>query len=111
MPIHIQVTKTSLLSRFYTYAFADRDCTIGEGFFINDVNYEVHRFHPPSIYGRRGTPEDGEGIALTRFRPTNAAADETHWFMLITYRLPVLSSKAVPEMIEFIERNKLGRVE
>ena len=85
--------------KFYTYAFADRDCCMGEGFFINNINYEVHRFHPPSIYGRRGTPDDGEGIALTRFRPSNAASDETWWFMLITYKLPVLSAKAVPEMI------------
>ena len=27
---------------FYTYAFEDRDCTLGEGFFVNDVAYEQY---------------------------------------------------------------------
>lgn len=94
--------------RFYTYAFHSRECAIGEGFFVNNIFYEIHRFHPPSIYGRRGTPENGEGIALTRFKPLRGQNDEEYWFMLITYSLPILSAKAVPDMIEFIKVNELG---
>jgi hypothetical protein len=82
--------------RFYVQAFADRDCTVGEGFFINNEHYDVHRFHPPLIYGRRGGPDEGEGIALARFKPRGAHADETYQFLLITYLLPILSAKAVP---------------
>jgi len=39
------------------------------------VHFDVHRFHPPLIYGRRGGPDDGEGIALCRFKPKNPTAD------------------------------------
>ncbi len=91
--------------RFYVSAFADRDTTVGEGFFINNEHYDVHRFHPPLIYGRRGGPDEGEGIALCRFKPRSAHADETHQFLLITYLLPILSAKAVPQMIKFVEAN------
>jgi len=38
--------------QFYVKAYNDRDTTVGEGFFVNDVHFDVHRFHPPLIYGR-----------------------------------------------------------
>jgi hypothetical protein len=57
-------------------AYADRDVTIGEGFFVNNEHYDVHRFHPPLIYGRRGTPDEGEGIGLCRFKPNNPVDGE-----------------------------------
>ena len=92
--------------RFYVNAFEDRDTTVGEGFFINDVHFDVHRYHPPLIYGRRGGPDDGEGIALCRFKPKSPSADgETFQFLLITYLLPILSAKAVPQMVKFCESN------
>ena len=64
--------------RFYVQAYEDRDTTVGEGFFINNVHFDVHRFHPPLIYGRRGGPDDGEGIALCRFKPNQASQGETY---------------------------------
>ena len=91
------------LLRFYSQAFADRDTTVGEGFFVNNVHFDVHRFHPPLIYGRRGGPDDGEGIALARYKPKNPKGDETYQFLLITYLLPILSAKAVPQMVKFAE--------
>ena len=89
--------------RFYTQAFNDRDTTVGEGFFINNEHFDVHRFHPPLVYGRRGGPDDGEGIALCRVKPKNPVNGETYWFILITYLLPILSAKAVPQMVKFAE--------
>ena len=91
-------------------AYADRDTTVGEGFFVNNEHFDVHRFHPPLIYGRRGGPEDGEGIALCRFKPRNPAGSETYQYLLITYLLPILSAKAVPQMVKFAETN-LGNPE
>jgi len=93
------------LVRFYVHALDDRDTTVGEGFFINDEHFDVHRFHPPLVYGRRGGPDDGEGIALCKFRPRQPAHGETHQFLLITYLLPILSAKAVPQMVKFVETN------
>ncbi len=91
--------------RFYTLAYNDRDTTVGEGFFINNEHFDVHRFHPPLVYGRRGGPDDGEGIALCRVKPRNPIGDEKYWFLLITYLLPILSAKAVPQMVKFSETN------
>ena len=90
---------------FYIKAYDDRDTTVGNGFFVNNEHFDVHRFHPPLIYGRRGGPEDGEGIALARVVPSSPKGDEEYWFLLITYLLPILSAKAVPQMVEFSNRN------
>ena len=89
--------------KFYIQAYEDRDVTVGEGFFVNGLHFDVHRFHPPLIYGRRGGPEDGEGIGLVRFKPRNAAEGETYQYLLGTYLLPILSAKAVPQMVKFCE--------
>ena len=92
--------------KFYTQAYEDRDTTVGEGFFINGEHFDVHRFHPPLIYGRRGGPDEGEGIALCRVEPRTATgAGEKYWYLLITYLLPILSAKAVPQMVKFSETN------
>ena len=90
---------------FYTNAYNDRDTTVGEGFFVDGEHFDVHRFHPPLIYGRRGGPDDGEGIALARVKPNSPKGEESHWFLLITYLLPILSAKAVPQMVKFCEAN------
>ena len=89
--------------KFYIQAFDDRDTTVGEGFFINNEHFDVHRFHPPLVYGRRGGPDEGEGIALCRIKPRVASGEEKYWFLLITYLLPILSAKAVPQMVKFAE--------
>ena len=84
-------------------AYADRDCTVGEGFFVNNEHFDVHRFHPPLIYGRRGGPDEGEGIALCKFKPRAPVDNEGYSFLLITSLLPILSAKAVPQMVKFVE--------
>ena len=48
--------------RPYTHALDSRDATIGSGFILDRNHFDVHRFHPPLVYGRRGGPEEGEGI-------------------------------------------------
>lgn len=59
------------LAEFLT-AMRDRDTTIGKGFKFLGNHFDVHRFHPPLVYGRRGGPEGGpdeaEGICLARVR-------------------------------------------
>jgi len=47
-------------------AYESRDNTIGAGFTLLKEHYDVHRFHPPLIYGRRGDADVGEGISLCR---------------------------------------------
>ena len=45
-------------------AYDNRDNTIGAGFVLLNEHYDVHRFHPPLIYGRKGDADVGEGISL-----------------------------------------------
>lgn len=63
-------------------------------------HFDVHRFHPPLVYGRRGGPDEGEGIALCR-----AIKDGAPIYGLITYKLPILSARAVPQLIDYMRRN------
>ena len=102
-PFDYSCSLSNLYFRFYIQAYDERDTTVGEGFFINNEHFDVHRFHPPLIYGRRGGPDDGEGIALCRVKPRTQVGDENYWFLLITYLLPILSAKAVPQMVKFSE--------
>jgi len=89
--------------RSYLTALDDRDTTIGSGFVLEGERFEVHRFHPPLVYGRRGGPEYGEGIALAK--GTGRSGEVL--FCLITYTLPVLSARAVPQLVKFF-RTHLG---
>jgi hypothetical protein len=36
------------------------------GFDLAGDHFDVFRFHPPLIYGRRGNSDEGEGISLAR---------------------------------------------
>ena len=47
-------------------SYADRDATVGQGFLLGGVHFEVHRFHPPLIYGRKNDADKSEGISLAR---------------------------------------------
>ena len=40
--------------------------TIIKGFILLKEHYDVHRWHPPLVYGRRGDADVGEGISLAR---------------------------------------------
>jgi len=50
----------------YLKAYDSRDNTIGAGFILLKEHYDVHRWHPPLVYGRRGDADNGEGISLAR---------------------------------------------
>ena len=89
----------------YLNALDSRDHTIGAGFILNKQHFDVHRFHPPLVYGRRGGPDEGEGIALCQALRNGAPV-----YGLITYELPILSARAVPQLIEFC-RKHIGEVQ
>lgn len=86
-------------------ALDSRDHTIGTGFTLAGNHFDVHRFHPPLVYGRRGGPEEGEGIAYAR-----ALKSDVPIHAVITYELPILSARAVPQLIEFL-RKYVGVIE
>lgn len=78
-----------------------RDITIGKGFIFNGKHFDVHRFHVPLVYGRRGGPEGGpddcEGICLARLKK-----NDTIYYLIITYVFPIVSARAIsiiPEVL------------
>eukprot|EP00828_Plagiopyla_frontata_P043787 TRINITY_DN6963_c0_g1_i1.p1 TRINITY_DN6963_c0_g1~~TRINITY_DN6963_c0_g1_i1.p1 ORF type:complete len:125 (+),score=30.11 TRINITY_DN6963_c0_g1_i1:150-524(+) len=90
----------------YLKAYESRDNTIGAGFTLLNEHYDVHRFHPPLIYGRRGDADVGEGISLCRGK---AKTGETI-YMIICYELPIISARAVPQQINFFNK-EIGELE
>eukprot|EP00743_Colponemidia_sp_Colp-15_P002267 GILK01002457.1.p1 GENE.GILK01002457.1~~GILK01002457.1.p1 ORF type:complete len:149 (-),score=18.41 GILK01002457.1:111-518(-) len=88
--------------RPYLTALDTRDATVGAGFDLAGEHFDVHRFHPPLVYGRRGGPEDGEGIAFCKaVRGSNGKSV----FAVITYVFPTLSARAVPQLQQFVREH------
>ncbi|CAD8061765.1 unnamed protein product [Paramecium primaurelia] len=83
----------------YLKAYDVRDNTIGAGFVLLGEHYEVHRWHPPLVYGRRGDADVGEGISLARGICKKHNGKRV--YLLITYELPIVSARAVPQQINF----------
>ena len=79
-----------------------RDDTVGKGFIFNGKHFDVHRYHVPLVYGRRGGPEGGpedcEGICLARLKK-----DKEIYFMVITYVLPIVSARAISIIPDFLK--------
>jgi len=81
----------------YLKAVDSRDNTVGAGFTLLNQHYDVHRFHPPLVYGRRGNADEGEGICLCRGKSKKGKT----LYMIITYMLPIVSARAIPQQIKF----------
>ncbi|EEY68493.1 uncharacterized protein PITG_04959 [Phytophthora infestans T30-4] len=81
--------------------FNKREDTMASGIVLLGEQYDVHRFHPPLVYGRRGDPsvEEGEGIAVCKVQQGSRTL-----YCLITYVYPTLSARAVPQLKEFCEK-------
>ncbi|TYZ59042.1 hypothetical protein PybrP1_005265 [[Pythium] brassicae (nom. inval.)] len=82
--------------------FDKREATIASGIVLLNEQYDVHRFHPPLIYGRRGDPavEESEGVAVCRVEKKSS---KQPLFCLITYAYPTLSARAVPQLKDFCD--------
>jgi hypothetical protein len=83
----------SCFCRFYLSCFDNRDKTVGCGFWLLGKHYDVHRFHPPLVYGRKGDAEVGEGICCCVGMEKGT---ERKIYMIICYELPIISSRAIP---------------
>eukprot|EP00286_Rhodomonas_abbreviata_P010786 CAMPEP_0181317864 /NCGR_PEP_ID=MMETSP1101-20121128/16697_1 /TAXON_ID=46948 /ORGANISM="Rhodomonas abbreviata, Strain Caron Lab Isolate" /LENGTH=131 /DNA_ID=CAMNT_0023425289 /DNA_START=14 /DNA_END=409 /DNA_ORIENTATION=+ len=90
----------------FTTAFNDKDTTFGNGLNVGGANYEVHRFYEEEglIYGRTHSvdPQEGEGICLARVKQASSGQIV---YAVITYRFPILSAKAVPDLQAFLSQH------
>jgi hypothetical protein len=76
------------------------------GFVLLGEHYDVHRYHPPLVYGRRGNAETGEGISCAVGK--SKKGEKT--YLLIAYILPIISARAVPQQINFYNDFSTHRV-
>ncbi|GBF99756.1 hypothetical protein Rsub_12531 [Raphidocelis subcapitata] len=84
----------------------DRAAAVRSGMVVDGHRYEVHRHHPPLVYGRTmgaHDPEDSVGAALCAVADATATGQPCYGF--ITYRMPNLSARMVPLLEAFCERH------
>ncbi|KAG2441905.1 hypothetical protein HXX76_003511 [Chlamydomonas incerta] len=82
--------------------FNERDDAIKHGMIIQGTRYEVHRHHPPLVYGRQmgGVPEESEGCAICK---VDAGLGGQPCYGLITYQMPNISARMVPLLQKFCQ--------
>lgn len=96
---------TSLLASFRGI-FDERERTLQQGVTIDDKDtFQVTSFHGnfQLLYGRRGAPSVSEGIAVCAapMRSPPNVESAKRLFAIATYRLPVVSARAVPSLYKF----------
>ncbi|EPR58848.1 profilin [Toxoplasma gondii TgCatPRC2] len=84
---------------------SDRFTAVGKGILLQGERYEVFCFHPPLIYGRRGSGANSEGIALVR----GVGPDAESLIVMATYSPPMVSACVVPQLTTFF-RAYLGLI-
>ncbi|PSC76344.1 hypothetical protein C2E20_0124 [Micractinium conductrix] len=84
--------------------FDDREAAVQSGLRLEGRRYEVHRHHPPLVFGRSMAdcePETSTGIAVCRMdRPSGGAA-----FIAVTYEQPHTSARVVPRVQDFAQKH------
>jgi hypothetical protein len=93
-------------------AFNDRDAAIQGGLYLEGRRYEVHRHHPPLIYGRSMAdcePEVSTGIAIVKVERSTISSDGSSGcsgaaYIAATYEQPHTSAQAIPRLQEFAQR-------
>ena len=78
----------------------DRDTAIEKGLVVGDKRFEVHRHHDNLVYGRcmDEAPTESEGIAMCK---CFAAEGMLTVFAVVTYRMPNVSARMVPKLVDF----------
>ncbi|KAK9815504.1 hypothetical protein WJX72_004767 [[Myrmecia] bisecta] len=78
----------------------DREAAIRSGITVAGKHYEVHRHHPPLVYGRSAVPEPetSEGVAVCK---TEQSVTGIPMHSVITYEMPNISARMVPLLVEF----------
>eukprot|EP00695_Tsukubamonas_globosa_P002078 TRINITY_DN316_c0_g1_i1.p1 TRINITY_DN316_c0_g1~~TRINITY_DN316_c0_g1_i1.p1 ORF type:complete len:138 (+),score=10.30 TRINITY_DN316_c0_g1_i1:56-469(+) len=86
--------------------FNDEDQTFARGVTVGENKFDVFRYfgeqNPALCYGSRGGPEETQGVCIAKWK---AESLEDPVFVMITWRLPSLSAKAIPQLVEFIKTN------
>lgn len=93
--------KSSKLTSWLVQVFNNREQAIAKGMTIGKVHFEVHKYYPPLAYGRISHEELAEGISLVKGKSKKGEVQ----FLLITYLLPIVSARAIPQQVEFFNEH------
>ncbi|KAF4724669.1 diacylglycerol O-acyltransferase 1 [Perkinsus olseni] len=94
------------------YSPADKgQAALSDGVDWLGMRFDVHAFYPPLLYGRQSLAEEGDDISPEMESTVGVAAcnglrNDVPIILVITYSLPVLSSRAVPQMIGFFREHR-----
>ena len=69
---------------------------------------QVHRHHPPLVYGRSMAdcePEQSTGIAVCRVGSSSASGGGSPRYIAVTYEQPCTSARMVPKLAEFAKQH------
>ncbi|KAL4428816.1 hypothetical protein ABPG77_005254 [Micractinium sp. CCAP 211/92] len=83
--------------------FADRDAAVQQGLRLEGRRYEVHRHHPPLVYGRSMAdcePETSTGIAVCRVDSSRLPGGVPA-YVAATWEQPHTSARVVPRVADF----------
>uniref|UniRef100_A0A6U2DU31 Profilin n=1 Tax=Chlamydomonas euryale TaxID=1486919 RepID=A0A6U2DU31_9CHLO len=85
-----------------THVFGERDAAIKSGMVLGGTRFEVHRHHPPAVYGRTmgADPETSEGAAVIRVQ---SGIGGKPCYAMITYQMPNISARMVPLLQAFCD--------
>ncbi|EFN56055.1 hypothetical protein CHLNCDRAFT_145521 [Chlorella variabilis] len=87
-------------------SFEGRDAAMSRGLRLEGRRYEVHRYHPPLVYGRSMVdcePEQSTGIAVCRVDRSRLGARPC--YIAVTYEQPQTSARIVPRLVAFAQQH------
>ncbi|KAL6769191.1 hypothetical protein ACKKBF_B17830 [Auxenochlorella protothecoides x Auxenochlorella symbiontica] len=98
--VHSTFETTEAERAALTTVFADRETALKQGLVLGGRRYEVHRFHPPLVYGRTmdGDAETSTGIAILK---VDSGKYGSPTYALITYEMPNVSARMVQMLADF----------
>ena len=86
-------------------SFGDRENAIRQGLVLDGRRFEVHRHHPPLVYGRNMLdvdPEDSTGIAVCR---VERGPGGLPCYAAVTFEMPNTTARVVPMLADFARRH------
>ncbi|KAF4662768.1 hypothetical protein FOL47_006061 [Perkinsus chesapeaki] len=98
------------------YSPADKgQAVLADGLNWLGMHFDIHAFYPPLLYGRESAPAEQDDShdmpsslsveSTVGLAACNGLRNEVPIILVITYSLPVLSSRAVPQMIRFFREH------
>ncbi|KNC47169.1 uncharacterized protein AMSG_03597 [Thecamonas trahens ATCC 50062] len=84
--------------------FDDRTASVRDGYDIDGMHFDVHRFYDNLVYGRFGYDEASVAFGVVRF-PREAYADFI--YVAVTFDSPMTTARGLPLLHRFVSQSIL----